>query len=137
MDDETTSPWTTGCDPESNARSGMGETPSGCDLDGDAGSGIDDPWDIPDPPPVTAGEVIRQAREACGMSQLALAERAGTSQAAIARWEGNRIAASFKQVERLARLCGFAMAIELLPTQAGSAPLPDHLLRGPLADGWW
>jgi len=49
------------------------------------------------------------------MSQQALADRAGTTQSAIARLESGRTAPSLETVERLLRLCGLQLIVELAP----------------------
>lgn len=45
-------------------------------------------------------------RSAAGLSQRALAERAGTSQPAIARYEGGVATPSWETLQRLASACG-------------------------------
>lgn len=61
------------------------------------------------------GELVREARKRAGMTQARLAELAGTTQSAIARLESGRNSPSFEQVERLMRLCGFQLIVELAP----------------------
>ena len=57
----------------------------------------------------------REARRRAGLSQAALAARAGTAQPAIARWEAARTAISLDDVVRLVRLCGFDLDLMLVP----------------------
>ena len=59
------------------------------------------------------GELVREARRRAGLTQRELAERASTTQSAIARLESGRTSPSFEQVERLLKLCGFSMIVEL------------------------
>jgi transcriptional regulator with XRE-family HTH domain len=59
------------------------------------------------------GELVREARRRAALTQRELAERAGTTQSAIARLESGRTSPSFEQVERLIRLCGFSMIVSL------------------------
>jgi transcriptional regulator with XRE-family HTH domain len=59
------------------------------------------------------GELVREARRRAGLTQQQLAERAGVSQPAIARLESARTSPSFEQVQRLIRLCGFDVLVEL------------------------
>jgi transcriptional regulator with XRE-family HTH domain len=59
------------------------------------------------------GELVREARRRAGLTQRELAERAQTTQSAIARLESGRTSPSFEQVERLIKLCGFSMIVEL------------------------
>lgn len=70
------------------------------------------------------GNVIASARRQAGLSQHALAERAGTSQPAIARLEQGHSSPSVVTLERLAAAAGFAVRIELLP----AAP-PDPVIE--------
>jgi uncharacterized protein len=49
---------------------------------------------------------LRQARLAAGLSQRALAARAGTSQPAIARYERGVTTPSWETLQRLAKACG-------------------------------
>src|SRR5439155_90595 len=44
-----------------------------------------------------------------------LAARAGTTQSAIARLESGRTSPALEQVERLLKLCGFQLIVELAP----------------------
>ena len=59
------------------------------------------------------GELVREGRRRAGLTQRELAERAGTTQSAIARLESGRNSPSFEQVERLLKLCGFSMIVSL------------------------
>ena len=61
------------------------------------------------------GELVREARRRAGLTQRELAERAETTQSAIARLESGRTSPSFEQVERLLKLCGFSMIVSLAP----------------------
>jgi len=59
------------------------------------------------------GKVLRQARSRAGLSQRALAERAGTSQPAIARYERGISTPSWKTLQRLAAACGRRVRLEV------------------------
>ena len=61
------------------------------------------------------GELVREGRKRAGLTQVELAGRAGTTQSAIARLESGRTSPALEQVERLLRLCGFQLVIELAP----------------------
>jgi len=61
------------------------------------------------------GARIRERRIMLGLTQQQLAERAETTQSAIARLESGRTSPSFEQVERLLKLCGFSMIVSLAP----------------------
>ncbi len=62
---------------------------------------------------VIGGELVREARRRAGMTQQALADKAATTQSAIARLESGRTSPSLEQVERLLRLCGFDLIVSL------------------------
>ena len=64
---------------------------------------------------MVGGELVREARRRAGLTQRELAERAGTTQSAIARVESGRSSPSLEQVERLMRLSGFQLIVELAP----------------------
>ena len=61
------------------------------------------------------GELVREARKRAALTQKELADRAGTTQSAIARLESGRSTPSLETVERLLRLCGFQLIVELAP----------------------
>lgn len=61
------------------------------------------------------GELVREARRRAGLTQAELAARAETTQSAIARLESGRTSPSLEQVERLMRLCGFQLIVEVAP----------------------
>lgn len=61
------------------------------------------------------GELVREARKRAAITQRELAERAGTTQSAIARLESGRTRPALEDVQRLLRLCGFALIVELAP----------------------
>lgn len=61
------------------------------------------------------GELVREARKRAAITQRELAERAGTTQSAIARLESGRTRPAFEAVERMLRLCGFSLHIQIVP----------------------
>ena len=61
------------------------------------------------------GDLIREARLRAGLTQAQLAERAGTTQSSVARWESRRTEPAFRTVVRLLRLCGFVLDVHLEP----------------------
>ncbi len=61
------------------------------------------------------GELVREARRRAALTQRELANRAGTSQPGIARLESGRTSPSLEEVQRLMRLCGFELLVELAP----------------------
>lgn len=52
------------------------------------------------------GEVIKQARGAAGLTQVDLADKVGTTQSAIARWERGATEPSFSKVLEILEVCG-------------------------------
>src|SRR5918994_7410696 len=59
-------------------------------------------------------DLVREARRRVGLSQRELAERAGTTQSAIARLETGRSTPSFDTVLKLVRLCGLDLEVMLV-----------------------
>ena len=59
-------------------------------------------------------DLVREARKRVGLTQRELAERAGTTQSAIARIETGRSTPSFDTVLRLVRLCGLDLDVMLV-----------------------
>lgn len=59
-------------------------------------------------------QLIREARRRAGLTQAELADRAGTAQPAVARWESGRTAVSLDDVVRLVRLCGLDIEFQLV-----------------------
>ena len=62
-----------------------------------------------------ARHLIREARRRAGLSQAELAERAGTTQSAIARLERGRTTPSLERTRELIRACGLDLRFELVP----------------------
>ena len=67
----------------------------------------------------TGADLIYEARRRAGLTQKQLAERAGTTQSSIARWESARREPAFQTVVRLIRLCGFVLDVHLEPYDDG------------------
>ncbi len=65
----------------------------------------------------TPHSLLREIRLSAGLSQRALAERAGTSQPAIVRYERGATTPSWETLERLAEACGrrLRLSAEALP----------------------
>src|SRR3954469_4946548 len=64
---------------------------------------------------MVGGELVREGRRRAGLTQAELAARAGTTQSAIARLAAGRTSSALEQVERLLKLCGFQLVVELAP----------------------
>jgi len=65
-------------------------------------------------------KLVRGARLAAGLSQRALARRAGTSQPAVARYESGAASPSWATLQRLIEACGrqLQVGIEIAPDPA-------------------
>src|SRR6476469_3636064 len=74
-------------------------------------------------------DLVREARRRADLTQRELAERAGTTQSAIARLESGRTSPSFDQVVRLIRLCGFRLDVALDPYDDSDVAQAEALLR--------
>lgn len=74
-------------------------------------------------------DLIREARRRAGLTQRELAERAGTTQSAIARLESGRTSPSFDTVRRMMRLCGFNLLVALDPYDDSDLAQAQALLR--------
>ena len=57
--------------------------------------------------------MVRNARLAAGLSQRALAQRAGTSQPAVARYEHGIATPSWQTLRRLVAACGQRLRLEV------------------------
>lgn len=61
------------------------------------------------------GAALRDARDLAGLSQAEVARRAGTSQSAIAKYEGGRAVPSWRMLDRLLDACGYSARLRLQP----------------------
>ena len=64
------------------------------------------------------GVVIREARRRAGLSQRALAERLGTDQSVVGRWEALITSPTFEAVAYACAACGFGLDWVLQPLDA-------------------
>jgi len=75
---------------------------------------------------IDAAALVREARERAGLSQRALAQRAGTVQSVVARIELGRTSPTLTTLERLLAAAGFEARTELeLSPVVGSHMLDD------------
>ena len=74
-------------------------------------------YDALEPEFALAAALIR-ARADAGLTQEQLAERMGTKQEVIARWEGGRVLPSTRTLARLAKATGTRLQISLAPSRA-------------------
>lgn len=75
------------------------------------------------------GDLVREARRRANCTQRELAERAGTTQSAIARLESGRTSPSFDQVQTLLRHCGFNLLVALDPYDDSDLAQAEAMLR--------
>jgi transcriptional regulator with XRE-family HTH domain len=68
----------------------------------------------------SAAELLRQARARAGLSQRALARRAGTAQSVVARIERGQTNPTWETLERLLAAAGTGVGAQLGPTMDGS-----------------
>jgi transcriptional regulator with XRE-family HTH domain len=59
------------------------------------------------------GEIIREARLRAGLSQQELADRLGTSQSVITRWESGHRSPTVQAMIRAVRACGLDVGVSL------------------------
>lgn len=78
---------------------------------------------------MTAAQLIAEARKRAGLTQAALAERAGTHQSVVARWEGGRNTPDLATVQRLIRAAGFELAVSIHPSDDHDLTLIRRQLR--------
>ncbi len=64
-----------------------------------------------------AAALIR-ARAEAGLTQQQLAERMGTKQEVVARWEGGKVMPSTRTLARLAKATGTTLRISFMPPRA-------------------
>ena len=67
------------------------------------------------PDTVMSAALLREARLRAGLSQVALAERAGKGAPHIGRYEAGAVAPSLDTLLELIRACGFELSLELTP----------------------
>lgn len=73
--------------------------------------------------------LVREMRLAAGLSQRALARRAGTSQPAVVRYERGAATPSWETLQRLAAACGRTLRIRAEATpDPHDVELAEHLL---------
>jgi transcriptional regulator with XRE-family HTH domain len=74
-------------------------------------------------------DLVREARKRARLTQAELAERAGTTQSAIARLESGQTRPTFESVLRLVRLCGLDLHVALVERDESDWLQAQELLR--------
>lgn len=72
--------------------------------------------------------ILERARSAAGLTQQDLADRARTSQPAVARLEQGRVSPTFATLERLVAAAGFDLRVDLVPRRPAD-PVVDAYKR--------
>lgn len=78
---------------------------------------------------MASSTLIREARLRAGLTQTELAERLGTTQSSIARWEGGGSQPSVETLQRIVRACGLELAFSLVVPDEQEARLLDANLE--------
>ncbi len=73
-------------------------------------------------------DLVREARRRVGLTQRELAERAGTTQSAIARLETGRSTPTFDTVLRLLRLCGLDLDLMLVERDGSDLAQAERII---------
>lgn len=73
-----------------------------------------------------AAQYVREARLRAGLTQRALASRAGVSQPLVARIENAKVDPSFERVLELVRACGFDLEIHVVPLDEDAWTLTEQ-----------
>src|ERR1700743_2650312 len=71
------------------------------------------------------GEAVWHRREALGLTQAQLADRAGLQQPAVARFETGGTMPTIPMLERLPAALGLRLNVEVPPPRAASSPCGD------------
>lgn len=77
------------------------------------------------------GQLIRQARLSAGLTQRELAERLGTHQPVIARWESGSTRPDFDSVVRAVEACGYDLHVELRSVDHDTVLVKRELAKRP------
>jgi transcriptional regulator with XRE-family HTH domain len=78
---------------------------------------------------ILGGNLVQEARRRAGLTQVQLAERAGTTQSAIARLESGRTDPGFGQLQKLLEACGFRLDVALDPYDDSDLAQAEAILR--------
>ena len=81
--------------------------------------------------PRAVANLLRWARAEAGLTQTALAERLGTKQSVVSRWERGGDEPRLSTLARVLRACGFALGVEVTPDDVDRAQIREHLAMTP------
>lgn len=77
----------------------------------------------------TAATLLRQARTRAGLSQRALARRAGTAQSVVARIEAGQTSPTWETLERLLAAAGVELRAQIEPRVVVGSHMLDDVPR--------
>jgi transcriptional regulator with XRE-family HTH domain len=77
------------------------------------------------------GQLIKKARASAGLTQRELAQRLGTHQPVIARWENETTRPDFDTVVKTVEACGFDLHVELRPVDHDTVLVRRELAKRP------
>ena len=78
-----------------------------------------------------AGGLVRAARQAAGLSQSGLADRLGTTQSAVSRWEHGRDEPRLSRLAEILRACGVCARLEFEVDDVDRAQIRQQLALTP------
>lgn len=73
-------------------------------------------------------QLIREARRRAGLTQAELADRTGTTQSAVARWERGGSRPDLDTVVRVVRACGLDVEVAVVPPDDSDMAQAERLL---------
>jgi transcriptional regulator with XRE-family HTH domain len=79
----------------------------------------------------TLAAVLIRARIDAGLTQEQLAERMGTKQEVVARWESGKVLPSTRTLARLAKATGTALRISFMPVRGATTGRRSRKASGP------
>jgi transcriptional regulator with XRE-family HTH domain len=78
-----------------------------------------------------AAHLVRSARDAAGLSQTQLAERIGTTQPVVSRWERGHDEPRLSTLARIARACDLRLDVRLSADAVDRAQIRQQLALSP------
>lgn len=94
--------------------------------------GAMDPFEITPARRAKTGELIRAARTEAGLTQRQLAERVGTTQSAVARWEAGGDIPRLDKFDQILRACGIELDLRFRRhSDVDRAQIHGHLRQSP------
>lgn len=75
------------------------------------------------------GDLIKEARQRAGLTQVELAARLGKAQSVIARWERDDVSPSLETVRDIIRACGLELTFFISKFDDSNVTIIDEHLR--------